>query len=168
MIDHPCDSQEGLYECIFRLNYIKGMESKDLIAIAKDKAMKYIGCLFEKKYNLVKPYYQANFKGLMSQILSLEGIKEKLVKPAPTKKFMGGFNLSLVYNVLGMLSRQGVMDAGPEILDKKINSYAKDNNLIDKISERKSFMYDTKEIESERNIIEVIIKEYIESAIKNM
>ena len=60
------------------------------------------------------------------------------------------------------------MDAGPEILDKKINSYAKDNNLIDKISERKSFMYDTKEIESERNIIEVIIKEYIESAIKNM
>jgi hypothetical protein len=60
------------------------------------------------------------------------------------------------------------MDAGPEILDKKINSYVKDNNLIDKISERKSFMYDTKEIESERNIIEVIIKEYIESAIKNM
>ena len=168
MIDHPCDSQEGLYECIFRLNYIKGMESKDLIAIAKDKAMKYIGCLFEKKYNLVKPYYQANFKDLMSRILSLEGIKEKLVKSAPTKKLVGGFNLSLVYNVLGMLSRKGVMDAGPEILDKKINSYAMDNNLIDKISERKSFMYETKEIESERNIIEVIITQYLNSSIKNM
>ena len=168
MIDHPCDNQEGLYECIFRMNYIKGMESKDLIAIAKVKAMKYIGCLFEKKYNLVKPYYQANFKDLMSRILSLEGIKEKLVKSAPTKKFVGGFNLSLVYNVLGMLSRKGVMDAGPEILDKKINSYAMDNNLIDKISERKSFMYETKEIESERNIIEVIITQYLNSSIKNM
>ena len=81
---------------------------------------------------------------------------------------MGGFNLSLVYNVLGMLSRKGVMDAGPEILDKKINSYAMDNNLIDKISERKSFMYETKEIESERNIIEVIITQYLNSSIKNM
>jgi hypothetical protein len=81
---------------------------------------------------------------------------------------VGGFNLSLVYNVLGMLSRKGVMDAGPEILDKKINSYAMDNNLIDKISERKSFMYETKEIESERNIIEVIITQYLNSSIKNM
>lgn len=60
------------------------------------------------------------------------------------------------------------MDAGPEILDKKINSYAMDNNLIDKISERKSFMYETKEIESERNIIEVIITQYLNSSIKNM
>ena len=67
-----------------------------------------------------------------------------------------------------MLSRKGVMDAGPEILDKKINSYAMDNNLIDKISERKSFMYETKEIESERNIIEVIITQYLNSSIKNM
>jgi hypothetical protein len=168
IIDHPCDSQEGLYECMFRMNFIKDMGSKDLITIAKDKAMKYIGCLFEKEFNLVKPYYQSNFKGLMSQILSLEGIKEKLVKPAPTKKFMGGFNLSLVYNVLGMLIRKDIMNAGAETLDKTINSYARNNNLIDKISERKSFMYETKEIESERNIIEVIIKEYIESAIKNM
>lgn len=165
IIEYPYDSQEGLYECMFRMNYIREKGSKDLISIAKDKAMKYIGCLFDEKYNLVKPYFQSNFKDLMSRILSLGGIKEKLVKPAPTKKFMGGFNLSLVYNVLGMLSRNDVMDAGPEILDKKINSYAKDNNLIDKISERKSFMYDTKEIESERKIIEVIIKEYINSSI---
>lgn len=168
IIDHPCDSQEGLYECMFRMNFIKDMGSKDLITIAKDKAMKYIGCLFEKEFNLVKPYYQSNFKGLMSQILSLEGIKEKLVKPAPTKKFMGGFNLSLVYNVLGMLIRKDIMNAGAETLDKTINSYARNNNLIDKISERKSFMYETKEIESERNIIEVIIKKYMNSSIKDM
>jgi hypothetical protein len=168
LIDHPCDSQEGLYECMFRMSYIKERDSKDLITVAKDKAMKYIGCLFKKEYNLVKPYYQSNFKDLMSRILSLENIKEKLVKPAPTKNFKGGFNLSLVYNVLGMLSRQGILAAGPEILDIKINSYAKDNNFIDKISERKRFMYEIKEIESEKKIIEVIIKEYIESAIKNM
>lgn len=168
LIDHPCDSQEGLYECMFRMSYIKERDSKDLITVAKEKAMKYIGCLFKKEYNLVKPYYQCNFKDLMSRILSLENIKEKLVKPAPTKNFKGGFNLSLVYNVLGMLSRQGIMAAGPEILDIKINSYAKDNNFIDKISERKRFMYEIKEIESEKNIIEVIIKEYTNNSIKNM
>ena len=60
------------------------------------------------------------------------------------------------------------MAAGPEILDIKINSYAKDNNFIDKISERKRFMYEIKEIESEKNIIEVIIKEYTNNSIKNM
>lgn len=51
---------------------------------------------------------------------------------------MGGFNLSLVYNVLGMLIRKDIMNAGAETLDKTINSYARNNNLIDKISERKS------------------------------
>ena len=42
------------------------------------------------------------------------------------------------------------------------------SDLIDKISERKSFMYETKEIESERNIIEVIIKKYMNSSIIDM
>ena len=150
------------------MKYINDMDSRDLITIAKDKAMKYIGCLFDKEYNLVNQYCQSNFKGLMSQILSLEGIKEKLVKPAPTKRFKGGFNLSLVYNVLGMLSRNKIIDTGAEILDRTINTYAMENNLIDEIKERKSFIYETKEIDSERDIIEVIIREYLKSSMKSM
>lgn len=168
IIEYPNDSQEGLYECMFRMNYIKDKFSNDLIKIAKDKAMKYIGCLFEQGNNLVHTYLQSNFENLMSQILSLGGIKEKLVVPAPKKNFKGGFNLSLVYNVLGVLSRAKIIKVGAEKLDLAINSYAKDNNLIDKITERKSFMYETKEIESELNIIYVIIKKYTGSSMKDM
>jgi len=161
LIEYPCNSQEGLYECIFRMKYIQEMDTKDITKVALNKAMKFIGRLFEDDCTFVRPYYKPSFKQLMCQILSLKGIKEKLVKPAPTKNFKGGFNLSLVYNILGVLQKASIISGGAGEIDYQIHKYAYDKGLIDKITERKTYIYDKKEIGNDMNSINAVIGKYI-------
>lgn len=161
MIEYPDDNQEGLYECIYRMNYIKNRETRDVTKVAFEKAMKYIGRLFEEDCNVVVPYFKPSLKQLMSQILSLKSIRGKLVKPSPTKNFKGGFNLSLVYNVLGLLRKASILHGGAEAIDIQIREYAYNNGLIDKKKERKCFIYETTEINEELDTIKAIIQLYL-------
>jgi hypothetical protein len=161
MIEYPDDNQEGLYECIYRMKYIKEREPGGKAKDAYEKAMKFIGCLFEEDCDLVVPYYKPIIKQLMGKILSLKGISGKLVKVAPTKNFEGGFNLSLVYNVLGLLREASIIRGGAGTIDKQIHEYAYNNRLVDKITERKSFIGQTTEIKEELGTIETVIKLYL-------
>ena len=161
MIEYPNDNQEGLYECIYRMKYIKEREPGGKAKDAYEKAMKFIGCLFEEDCDLVVPYYKPIIKRLMGKILSLKGINGKLVKVTPTKNFEGGFNLSLVYNVLGLLRKASIIRGGAGTIDKQIHEYAYNNRLVDKITERKSFISQTTEIEEEMGAIKKVIQLYL-------
>ena len=97
----------------------------------------------------------------MGKILSLNGIRGKLVKVAPTKNFEGGFNLSLVYNVLGLLRKASIIRGGAGTIDKQIHEYAYNNGLVNKITERKGFIVQTTEIKEELGTIKTVIQLYL-------
>jgi hypothetical protein len=149
LIKHPCDSEEGLYVCMFKMNYIKKHIGSDYQADeAVNNAMRYIGCLFEPDSELIRPYYRVNIKQLMEQILSFPDIYKKMKKVKPNG-FTGGFNLVLVYNILGLLNDKnvGIITRGCEELDNYINNYAIDKGFVVKKTERKSYINETDEID---------------------
>ena len=61
--------------------------------------------------------------------------KITIVKP---NGFTLGFNLKLVYNLLGLLKEYGIVISGSEKLDKYINEYNHKRGLIEYTSEKKS------------------------------
>ncbi len=94
LIRLQCDSETGLYECMYKMNYIKKHISSNKPADeAKNKAMRYIGCLFELDCKLVMQYYRVVIKQLIEQILSLPSVYRKIAKITPNG-FTGGLTLS--------------------------------------------------------------------------
>ena len=151
LIEHPSDSQIGLYECMFKMNYIKKHICLENPAdSAVEKAMKYIGCLFEPDCKLVRLYYRVHIKQLIVQIFSLPAVKKRMIQVKPNG-FTGGFNLKLVYNVLGLLHDKentiiSIITCGSGKLDDFIKNYAIDKGFIKKMGEKKSYITKTDEI----------------------
>ena len=168
LIEHPSDSQIGLYECMFKMNYIKKHICLENPAdSAVEKAMKYIGCLFEPNCELVMPYYQVHIKQLMAQIFSLPSVKTRVSTVKPNG-FTGGFNLVLVYNILGLLNgKTNIITRGSKIIDNCINEYATKKGFIDKKAERKSYINETDEISDIQDGIKKIIKSFVKKIIQD-
>jgi hypothetical protein len=62
--------------------------------------------------------------------------------------FTGGFNLKLVYNVLGLLNGKTIkiINCGSKKLDVYIENYAIEKGFIGKAGEKKSYINETDEI----------------------
>lgn len=168
LIFRPCNSQEGLYECMFKMNYIKRhIGSKDPADDAVNKAMRYIGCLFEPDCELIMPYYRVKIKQLMEQILSLPDIHEKIAKVKPNG-FTGGFNLKLIYNILGRMNgkKLNIISRGCGELDSYINNYAIEKGFVDINMERKSYINETVEINNSLKEINALISVFINKTLR--
>ena len=161
--DHPCDSQEGLYECMFKINYIKQqVPPRDPIQKSTKRALDYVGWLYTSKCKYVNNIFKSHLRGLLQQMLSVKGLKEIIAETQPNG-FTGGFNLELVYNILGLLHSkkpyQRIIARGSSTIDKNINQYAIDNGLIkETLTERKSYIIEFSKAGSENNSL---IKPYL-------
>jgi hypothetical protein len=95
-------------------------------------------------------------------MLSVKGLKENIAEIQPNG-FTGGFNLELVYNILGLLHSKEpyyrIIERGSSMIDKNINQYAIDNGLIkETLTERKSYIIEFSKVGSENNSL---IKPYL-------
>lgn len=118
-----CFSQEGLYECMFKMNYIKrNLPQRDPRDIAVSHAMEYIECLFLPECEFVAPAYQNYIQPLMKRLLNDSKVREKITEVQP-HGFLYGFNLKLVYNLLGLLHQSCIIKGGVKKLDKYIYGY---------------------------------------------
>lgn len=98
-----CDSQVGLYECMFKINLIKGqIVQRSASDEAVSRAMKYLEPLFAPDCEHVEERFREKLRVLMQNLLNYQGIKPEMTKIKPNG-FTGGFNLHLVYNILGTL-----------------------------------------------------------------
>jgi len=138
-------SQVGLYECMFKINYIKGhivqrSDSDEAIS----KAMKYLEPLFSSDCKYVGGKYREKLSHLIKQLLSSQGIKSQISNNTPNG-FTGGFNLILVYYILGFLRERGlpkIITCGQQKIDDYLNEKAIENRLIheDDKSNRKNYI----------------------------
>ena len=132
------NSQEGLYECMFKINYIKKkINPLTLSDFAVTKAMEYIQCLFVRGCEHIMPMYQEDLEPIMKDFLNNKNVRTKITMVKPNG-FTLGFNLKLVYNLLGLLKGYGIVISGSEKLDKYINEYNHKRGLIEYTSEKKS------------------------------
>lgn len=165
LIKNQCESQEGLYECMFKMNYIKEkLPIRDAKDIAVTCAMEYIECLFVKGCKLVPPLYQGHIQPLFMRLFENENVRSNIINVEPNG-FSGGFNLKLVYNLIGLLKDYNFVIAGAQKVDKEINEYNTEKGIIKKPIERKSYISEFKndsEISNYINELRVIVSKYLQ------
>ena len=139
------DNQVGLYECMFKINYIKkhiGQVSPSDEAVSR--AMKYLEPLFATDSEHVEGRFREKLRMLMKSLLSYQGIKPQMTTVTPNG-FTGGFNLQLVYNILGLLrtTLPKILINGAEKIDDCLRDNAAQNGIIHKDDNkiRKGLMY---------------------------
>ena len=110
------ENQEGLYEYMFKLDFIKEQFRP---TTARGRALQYVSCLFDEDNNIVAPMMRTTLRSIMSDFIWLKSAEDIISQILP-KNFERGFNLQLIYNFLGMLSEEtAIFNAGA----KKIDNY---------------------------------------------
>ncbi len=112
-------------------------------------------------------YYRVIIKQLIEQILSLPSVYKKIAKITPNG-FTGGFNIKLIYNVLGLLNttKVSIITCGSGQLDNYINKFAIKEGLATKMQERKSYINNTDEIEDCMADIKSLISDFVMRTLK--
>lgn len=140
------DSQVGLYECMFKINFVKGqIERRNPSDEAVSRAMKYLEPLFAPDCEYVIDKFRVKLRVLMQNLLNYQGIKPDMTTITPNG-FTGGFNLQLVYNILGTLRTTVpvILTKGKDWIDDDLGSKAVQNGVIHKDDKRirGHFMYE--------------------------
>lgn len=156
LIQNRSDDQTGLYECRYKLDYAwKKMEAQfnektttDPVIKSINNALLYIDPIFTSDY--VNPNYRLNIKDIITELLHLQDLKDLIVQSRPNG-FNGGFNLQLVYCLLGLLIDE---NGGYCFLEKQhgktLDRFLAEKNLNKKpamesyIVERKHYILDYK------------------------
>ncbi len=162
--DHRYENQEGLYEYMYKINYIKQqVPPREPIQKSIKKALDYVGWLYTSKCDYINGIYKFRLPNLLQKLLSLKGLKDKIAEVAPAG-FTGGFNLIIVYNLLGLLHCEGIkiINKGSEVIDRDINKYAIENGLVNEApGERKSYIIQIKTADERKNKIKPYLNELI-------
>ncbi len=129
-IDRDCIKCEdergeyGIYEALFKFNYIRGLASGvDRTVIDSvnsailssnmkeciERSLSFISCIFEPG-NLRDNSYSNILRSTFKEILSNSKILPHLLKVNDFRGFNGGFNLPLVYNIIGSLYADDIRD----------------------------------------------------------
>lgn len=164
---NQCESQEGLYECMFKMNYIKKkLPIRDAKDIAVAYAMEYIEYLFEESCDLIPPYIKGHIQPLFMRLFENERVRNNIINVKPNG-FSGGFNLKLVYNIIGLLKEHDIVIAGAQKVDKEINDYNIDKGFFTNRTERKSYITEYQndsEISNFINELRGIIFKYLQGS----
>ena len=107
--------------------------------------MKYLEPLFAPDCEYVIDKFRVKLRVLMQNLLNYQGIKPDMTTITPNG-FTGGFNLQLVYNILGTLRTTVpvILTKGKDWIDDDLGSKAVQNGVIHKDDKRirGHFMYE--------------------------
>lgn len=124
LIENQDVNQTFLYESKYRINYVKEQievirTPKDIYQDAIDKALKYISPLFGSKF--VHTNYSTRIESTIRVLLDIPKVYKDMALEKPNG-FHGGFNLKMVYNILGFLFSKQVLIKSQSGIDKLISS----------------------------------------------